>query len=180
MSVVDIITPTIPERKALFLEAQASVAKQTFHDIGHLAMLDREQFGPACMRNVMVQQSLAEWLVFLDDDDLLDPEFVQCHLDAALLHSADVVYSLCRYPPHAERRPPITDFDPVRLSRGNYIPMTTLVRRSAFNKTSGFKSGVRFEDHQLWLDLMHVGAKFVHIPKVLWTYRLHGNPWKPE
>lgn len=159
----------------MLAEAQASVASQTFCDLGHLVVVDENRVGPALIRNGLVRRSLAEWIVFLDDDDLLDPGFVELHLRHALSHSADVVYSLCRYPENSERRPPITGFDAVRLRRGNYIPVTALVRRSMFNKTAGFNPSARFEDHRLWLDMLDSGARFSHLPQVCWTYRIYGG-----
>lgn len=175
MALVDILTPTIPERASLLQEACASVSAQTFKDVRHLIRVDENHLGPAITRNHLIGMSTSEWVIFLDDDDLLDPEFTQLHLSHARESGADIVYSLCRYPPNSERRPPIGEFDPIRLSRGNYIPITALVRRSTLTRTSGFKPGVKFEDHRLWLDLLDVGAKFSHLPKVCWTYRIYGG-----
>jgi hypothetical protein len=91
-----------------------------------------------------------------------------------------MVYSLCRYPPGSERRPLISDFDAQRLLSGPYIPITALVRRFTFDEVGGFKSTNNCEDHRLWTDMLKVGARFRHLPKVCWTYRLHGSRWKPE
>ncbi len=182
MARVDVITPTLRERSALLAEAEESVRRQTFSDIEHWVCCDLNREGPARVRNRLIAQGNAEWLVFLDDDDLLDPTFVEDHLQFAEKTGADMVYGLCRYPPipEARRRPPIGKFDWARLLRGNYIPVTVLLRRRAFDKTPGFNPSVPFEDYQLWKDLYRTGATIVHLPKVCWTYRLHGNPWKPQ
>jgi glycosyltransferase involved in cell wall biosynthesis len=176
---VDVITPTLKERDCLLAEAKASVAQQTHPEMRHLIAVDNSREGPARVRNALVAQATADWLVFLDDDDLLDPTFTEWHLKHALQTSADVVYALCRYPPNRARRTPITEFDVERLRRGNYIPMTALVRRAAFCKVGGFKPEARFEDYRLWLDLLEAGFRFSHLPKVCWTYRIHGDPWRP-
>lgn len=154
--------------------------RQTFRDLGHLIAVDYKRIGPGFLRNLIVKQSAAEWLVFLDDDDLLDPEFVELHLKEAVAQQADMVYALPRYPPRSEWRPPITAFDPRRLLAGPYIPITALVRRSTFDEVGGFRITNNCEDHRLWLDMMKIGARFRHLPKVCWTYRLHGRAWEPE
>jgi glycosyltransferase involved in cell wall biosynthesis len=180
MPLVDVITPTIPSRWDLLAEARESVCRQTYRDVGHLVSVDQHGMGQGFVRNDIILRSQANWLVFLDDDDLLDPDFVALHLEYALIHGADVVYALCRYPPGSEWRPAISAFDPQRLLREPYIPITTLVRRSAFEEVGGFKSTDNCEDHKLWLELLKIGARFRHLPKVCWTYRLHGNRWRPE
>lgn len=181
MPMVDVITPTIPGREALLAEARESVARQTFQDIGHLVAVDEQRIGAAALRNVIISRSAAPWLAFLDDDDLLDPAWVGLHVEAALYSEADMVHAPCRYPPCSERRPAIAAFNLDRMRReGNYIPMTALVRRSAFDAAGGFRPGVLCEDYWLWLAMAETGAKFCYIPQVCWTYRLHGRSgWKP-
>jgi GT2 family glycosyltransferase len=179
-SSVDVITPTILSRSDLLAEARESVSNQTYHSVRHLIAVDDRGVGQGFLRNNLVKRSTAEWLAFLDDDDLLDPDFIAAHMEYALTHGADVVYALCRYPPGSEWRPAISAFDPQRLLSGPYIPITTLVRRSAFEEVGGFKTTDNCEDHKLWLELLKIGARFRHLPKVCWTYRLHGNRWRPE
>lgn len=181
MPLVDVITPTVPKRAALLAEARESVARQTFRDIGHLVAVDEQRIGAGALRNAIISRSDAPWLAFLDDDDLLDPGFMAMHLEAATASGADMVHAPCRYPPRSEPRPAIAAFSLERLKRGGpYIPMTALVRRSAFDKAGGFTPGILCEDHALWMAMHATGAKFEYIPRVCWTYRLHGrSAWKP-
>jgi len=180
MPIVDVITPTIPSRAGLLAEARESVARQTYRNVGHLVSVDDYGIGQGFLRNAIVKRSQAEWLVFLDDDDLLDDDFIALHMEHALIHGADIVYALCRYPPGSERRPLISEFDAKRLIAGPYIPITSLVRRSTFDEVGGFKATNNCEDHRLWTDMLKVGARFRHLSRVCWTYRLHGNHWQTE
>jgi glycosyltransferase involved in cell wall biosynthesis len=181
MPLVDVITPTIPKRAALLAEARESVARQTFRDIGHLVSVDEYHLGAGALRNAIIARSDAPWLAFLDDDDLLDSQWVEWHLEAATASGADMIHAPCRYPPRSERRPAIAAFNLDRMKReGNYIPMTALVRRSAFNAAGGFTPGILCEDYALWLAMHATGARFEYLPRVCWTYRLHGRSgWKP-
>jgi glycosyltransferase involved in cell wall biosynthesis len=181
MPLVDVITPTMPKRAALLAEARESVARQTFRDVGHLVSVDEYRIGAGALRNAMISRSDAPWLAFLDDDDLLDPQWIEWHLEAATASGADVVHAPCRYPPRAEWRPAIAAFNLERLRReGNYIPMTALVRRTMFDAADGFRPGILCEDYALWLAMHATGATFEYIPWACWTYRLHGrSTWKP-
>jgi hypothetical protein len=174
---VSIITPTVPERASLLAEAKLSVRNQTYPDIEHLIGVDEKGIGPGFLRNELVRKSEADWLVFLDDDDLLDPEFVELHLAHAEATGADLVYGICRLP--AEYKgwaPRMEEFDAslLRRPRRNYIPVTVLVRRSMFEKAGGFRVSGSLDDWNLWLSLLDVGAKFEYLPCVCWSYRVHG------
>lgn len=166
---VAVIIPTLPEREALLEEALASVEHQTIRpDEVHVGV-DQFNDGPAAARNRLAGQTKAEWLAFLDDDDLWYPHHLETLLANA--HGADVVYPDCDF---AGENPGIicnADFDRERLERGNYIPITALVRRAAFNAGGGFSAEDRYEDWGLWLRLSRLGARFVHVPVVTWCYR---------
>ncbi len=174
---VSVITPTIPERAALLAEAKASVERQTYREVEHLIEVDIRRIGPGFVRNELAKRSTAEWLVFLDDDDLLDPQFIELHLEHAEATGADLVYSICRMPPtYTGWAPRVAEFDEalLRLPRGNYIPVTVLLRHSMFEKVGGFHVSNSLDDWNLWLSLLSAGAKFQYLPCVCWSYRVHG------
>ena len=169
--VVSVITPTVPGREELLLEAQTSVKAQTFAAWEHLVEVDAVKLGPAKVRNRLALKSEAKFLAFLDDDDLLDPQHLEVLLSYAMF-GVDVVYSDCRLDPPG-RWPFNLPFDADRLKKGNYIPVTALVRRSTFEEVGGFPLDIDFEDWGLWLRILAAGGVFKHVPKVTWTYR-HG------
>jgi glycosyltransferase involved in cell wall biosynthesis len=166
---VAVIVPSLPERHELLGEALTSIEMQTVPpDEVHIA-LDHHHEGPAVIRNRLASETKADWLAFLDDDDIWYPHHLETLLAKA--HGADVVYPDCDF---AGDNPGIicnADFDRERLERGNYIPITTLVRRAAFDAGGGFHPNDRYEDWGLWLRLSRLGARFVHVPVKTWCYR---------
>jgi hypothetical protein len=177
---VSVITPTISGRREMLLEARRSVFRQTFPSIEHLCEIDTDGIGAGFMRNQIAKRAKGEWLVFLDDDDLLDPQFVELHLEHAEATGADLVYSICRLPAdYVWWKPRVEEFDEAELRRegGNYIPVTVLLRRSAFEKAGGFDVSGPLDDWNLWIALLDSGAKFAFLPCVCWTYRVHGLNW---
>ena len=174
---VSIITPTIPERAGLLAEAKASVERQTYLGVEHLVAVDEKRIGQGFVRNQLAKRARGEWLVFLDDDDLLDPQFVELHLEHAEATGADLVYSICRTPAgYTGWAPRVGEFDEelLRLPCGNYIPVTVLLRRSMFEKAGGFRQPRALDDYAMWLALLDAGAKFEYLPVASWTYRVHG------
>jgi glycosyltransferase involved in cell wall biosynthesis len=169
---VAVITPSLPERTALLAECLSSVATQTVQPTEHLIGVDYQRRGPVAIRNELAASTQAEWLAFLDDDDLMYPN----HLETLLSQSgdADVVWSLhdvvgregfwVRHKCDAKK---LVDGQP------NFILITALVRRSTFVAAGGFPDVPWSEDLALWLRFRALGAGFKCVHKKTWTYRFH-------
>lgn len=165
MHEITVITPTILGRETFLLECIESVENQTHPVKRHSVLLDSTKQGPSVARNALLETVETNWVLFLDDDDLLDEDFVEnCypHLD-----DNDVVYTWCRknfdYPLDIA-------FDADELRRRNIIPVTTLVRTELLRRVGGFGPGP-YEDWHLWLKLLDRGAKFHCTCETKWSYR---------
>jgi len=163
---VAVLTPTLGERESLLEECKASVRAQTV-PVQHLIAVDEDREGPSVIRNRLAEQTDAEWLLPLDDDDLLDPEAVHLLLSAA--GGSDVVYPWCRVT--GSSWSPNRLFTAKTLESHNYIPVTALIRRSLWEKVK-WRVAPHSEDWIFWRDCVKAGAKFTCIPEVLWTYRI--------
>lgn len=180
---IDVITPTVSWRKGMLEDAVASVKYQTIPVHRHIIAEDFNGRPDAC-RNELVQKSDAEWIAFLDDDDIFYPRHLELLYKVAQEENASMVYSRCDYPPGmGADRFPIDRFDEGVLRAANYIPITVLMRKQAFIDVGMFPIPVQFhgyEDWFLWLALMDHGHKIAFCPDTTWLYRLHGHSWKPE
>lgn len=170
MGDVTVITPTLPERAGLLAEAMASVAAQTYQAAAHLVGVDHARRGPARVRNDLLAAADTEWVAFLDDDDLMDPDHV-----AILLGNSDgfdVVGSYCRFdgPPlptkYVNRR-----FDLRILRQHGCFPITVLARRKTIAEAGWFRPEDRYEDWSLWNRMADNGGTFNILPRETWTYR---------
>jgi glycosyltransferase involved in cell wall biosynthesis len=161
---ITVVTPTIHGREDLLVECKASVERL---NLPHLVALDEHREGPAVVRNRLVEQVTTEWVLFLDDDDLLLPHYVRTV--GRHLADADVVYTNW-YLTGADAPQPYPHFDPELLRRLNFIPVTACVRTEAFRAVGGFPD-VPLEDHGLWLALLAAGGRFKHVPVTCWRYR---------
>lgn len=163
-SSITVVTPTVPGRETLLKECRASVDAL---GLPHLLMLDNFGEGPTAIRNRLIGSVETEWTLFLDDDDLLFPNY----LDAVqpLLPNADVVYTAWQLS-GAIDPVPLPTFDPDLLRQRNFIPVTACVRTSALRHVGGFPNA-ELEDHALWLDLLDAGFRFRYTPVIAWHYR---------
>lgn len=164
MNGITVLTPTIPGREHLLKECRASVAAL---GLTQTVMLDVNHEGPAVLRNRMLEHVVTEWTLFLDDDDLLFPNY----LDAVtpLLADADVVYTAWQLSGAIDPVPHPT-FDPNLLRQHNIIPVTACVRTESVRAVGGFGTG-KLEDHELWLSLLDAGYRFRYSPVIAWHYR---------
>lgn len=161
---ITVITPTVPGREALLKECRASV---DVLGLPHLIALDSRGDGPAAVRNRMIGLVETEWTLFLDDDDLLFPNYVDAV--TPLLDDADVVYTAWQLS-GAIDPVPLPTFNADLLRQRNFIPVTACVRTSALRFIGGFQN-VELEDHALWRDLLDAGFRFAYTPVIAWHYR---------
>ncbi len=121
---VTVITPTIPERAPLLAELRASIEAQTVAPAAWVCGLDVQRVGPGPVVNDIAADADTEWIVRVDDDDLLDPNYFET-LAPHLTADVDIVYSWCRVldgpvPDWAFQLP----FDAEWLLKENFIPAT--------------------------------------------------------
>lgn len=168
-----VITPTIASRSLLLEECVASVAAQTV-GVEHVVLEDVDADGPSAIRNRLASMSSSEWLLPLDDDDVLDADYVEV-MAPHLTDDVDVVYSWCR----VEGLPDWTPnrlFNDALLLRGNFIPVTACVRRSVLMEVGGWPEPPERlqpgEDWEFWRLCLGAGAVFKLVSEVLWSYRV--------
>lgn len=162
---ISVITPTIPGRERLFAECAASVKAAGFP---HLVGFDAAGEGPAAIRNRLLAQVTTPWALFVDDDDLLYPQYGQ--IVARHLADTDVVYTAWELVGADDPKPKPGPFDAELLQRQNFIPVTACVRVSALRAVGGFPDA-RYEDHELWKAMSAAGYRFRYLPVIGWIYR---------
>lgn len=168
MSLVTVVTVSVPERKTQLAEAAASLGAQTMWPVPWLLRVDEpDTWGPAHVahqRNLLLRAIDTEWYAVLDDDDVLDPSYLEKM--AAATQDADIVYSWC-----TSTRHPQIEFDPNRLREENFIDGESWFRTEAVRAVGGYPVGDTAEDWQLLLRLLDNGARFVCVPEVLRDHR---------
>lgn len=127
-----------------------------------------------------------EWVAFLDSDDEWHPNHVSDLIACAIDSGADVVYPECMvvhtqlgeiprsHPLWDEWGRPGKPFDAELLREKSYLPVTSLVKTSLAQKSSFVPpDGGHYDDWGFYLRLLDLGAKFVHLPRITWTWH-HG------
>ncbi len=135
----------------------------------------------ATARNHGAAHAHADWLAFVDDDDLWAPDKLSEQLRAAQACRADWVYTGCVN--IAERcrivygRPPLTAEELMKaLPHYNAVPgggSNVVVRRTVWEKAGPFDTRLlNTEDWEMWIRLAKLGPPAC-VPRPLLAYRVH-------
>ena len=136
--------------------------------------------GRSASANAGLKEAKGDYLMFLDDDDWVDPEHIQNLVDTLVRNrNCLAAYSSVRVAaPDGSPGEKIfaQDFDPVLLRRDNYIPIhAVLFSRSLLDKGCRFDESLDiYEDWDFWLQVSRETA-FVHVDKITAHYRQGGN-----
>lgn len=119
-----------------------------------------------------------EYVVFLDHDDELAPQALLRLVQAINTPSdPDCIYSdEDKLDEQGQRCLPLfkPDWSPVLEWSQNYVGHIMCVRRALLQTAGGFLEGSQgSQDHDLVLRLALQGARFAHIPEVLYHWRMH-------
>ncbi len=123
--------------------------------------------GLAATRDYGAEKSIetVQYLMFLDDDDLLEPTFLECgywtletNLDAAWTYSDSIGFGTQQYTWNKY-------FDSERMKTENILISAALVRKSDFFAVHGYEVREKavHEDWNFWLKLLEQGKYPVHM-----------------
>lgn len=141
-------------------------------------VITQQNQGVSAARNRGAVECAGEYIMFLDADDALEPDYVRSCLDAlaAAPHRVAYAYTGMRYFGDECRVWLSRPFRVKSLLRYNYVHASALIRHDVFRRSGGFDTGWRLghEDHELWVRLLGMGYHGVLVPEPLLRYRRHG------
>ena len=133
-----------------------------------------ENRGLPAARNHGIRQSRGQYILPLDADDKIAPEFLEkcCKL---LDEHAKIgfVYTYVKFFGGEEGSWQTEHFDERKLLVGNIVSVCSLIRREAVESVAGYNENMKlgFEDWDLWIGLAEQGWQGYRIPEPLFFYR---------
>lgn len=130
--------------------------------------------GVASARNFGIQQSTADWVAFLDADDLWEKNKLQAQSHAATENGSGFICGTVNHQPVSRSRP-ISAFS---LWRGNFVATSSVLvkREILLQSTPVFSTGMAFaEDYLAWLKCLTLTPGY-YVSANLATYTLSARP----
>jgi len=134
--------------------------------------------GLAEARNICINQARGEYILPLDADDRISPEYID---EAVSLLDNDknlgIVYCKVKYFGIKNSEWKLPPYSLNRILRGNIIFCSAFFRKADWKRVGGYKKEMMFgcQDWEFWLSLIESGVKVYQIPKIHFYYRIRLN-----
>jgi glycosyltransferase involved in cell wall biosynthesis len=152
------------------------------HNNERIAIVHRKNVGVSETRNFGIKFSNAEFVLPLDADDWIEPNFLE--LTVPKMDDLEVGIVAVSYKGF-EMLDGVVEAQETTLAqemKENSIPVCSLIRKEAFNQTPGYtrafidtannRQQLGFEDWNLWIDILKRGWKVAAVKEVLFHYRI--------
>jgi len=200
MAIVSVIIPCFNQGHFLD-EAVVSVLNQTYPDIEIIVVNDgsTDEYtksllrnydrpktrvihtinqGLSTARNVGIREAKGEYILPLDADDKIGDSYLE-HAAKILDEDPSIGVVYCNAELFGARagRWDLPEFTPQRLLRDNLIFCSALYRKRDWMLIGGYNPNMHYgwEDWDFWLSMIELGRKVIHIPIVLFYYRVNRN-----
>ena len=196
--VVSIIVP-VYKTEAYLQECLKSVACQTFTDWECIVVNDgsdqpelidtitaetlmqkgrvihQNNKGASNARNIGIEESQGTFIVCLDSDDYIHPDFLAKTTAAIETNSnAGVIYCWTQYAGECTDSLRPSEIHLFWLLQRNYITITSLFKKEIWSELGGFDEAMKIghEDWEFWIRASLAEYSFYCVPKMLFYYRI--------
>jgi glycosyltransferase involved in cell wall biosynthesis len=141
----------------------------------NIKVINQINSGPSEARNKGIRNSNGEFILPLDADDKIEPEYIQSCVNI-LKRDKNISPVYCDtihigQSQGIEKRP---EWSMDRLIQGPFIVNCSMFHKEAFDKCDGYDTSLfGWEDYDLWIRMGKNGYKGHRIPKPLFTYFHH-------
>lgn len=152
-----------------------TIAKEYLKKDNRIKYIYQENKGLATARNTGICNSIGEYILPLDADDLIAPTYIEKAIDRfSQFPETKLVY--CKGHTFGSSNHPmvLADYDYDTFIWGNCIFCSALYRRSDYDKTPGYNANMVYglEDWDFWLYLLKKDDVVYRIDEVLFYYRV--------
>src|SRR5690606_6262976 len=182
-TVQSVLESTYPDLESLIvddrsIENSGEVGRALAAQYTSVSYYYQENAGPSAARNNGVSRANGTYILALDADDLIAPNYIEEAVHVlATRPEVKVVYAEAVKFGAVNKKWRLKRYSPYRLAMDNMIYVSALYRRSDWLRVGGYTEDevlVR-EDWEFWIKLLKGGGEVVRLPFVGFYYRIHDN-----
>lgn len=132
-----------------------------------------ESHPPAMARNVGISKARGKYIVCIDDDDWLEPTYLEkavwaleSNPNIALASSYQKMFGARKGVYHH------APYNPKQLLNNNMVTHSAMFRKEAWEKVGGYNENIGYEDWEFWINLAENGYWGKLIPEPLFNYKV--------
>lgn len=138
----------------------------------------QENAGPSAARNHGVSKAQGKYILPLDADDLIAPNYIEeavtlldQHTDIKVVYAEAVKFGAIN------KKWKLKKYSPYHLAMDNMIYVSAVYRRSDWERIGGYTEDPALvrEDWEFWIKLLKDGGEVVKLPFIGFYYRIHSN-----
>lgn len=153
-----------------------SIIKTIKDHLSNIILIQQKNMGVAAARNNAVRQATGDILVFLDADDLIDPDYVEKVVNT-FVEQENVSMVAC-YVKEIGRSQKKIKIKPFNLEsfyfHNELFPSIIAVKKALFDQVDGYNTSLKVcEDWDLYLRIAKINSNVLIIPEYLFSYRKH-------
>jgi predicted O-linked N-acetylglucosamine transferase (SPINDLY family)/glycosyltransferase involved in cell wall biosynthesis len=141
-----------------------------------IKLLRKAHSGVIETRNLGLSQCVGQYILFVDADDRIHPNFLQESLEI-LQANTNIGFIYTDITEFGSRHQIVShgDFQPAQFLQLNQVPITALFRREIYQQIGGFKKVMEagWEDWEFWLSAYELGWQGYRLAKPYLYYRQH-------
>ena len=145
----------------------------------HVRFMTQENAGPAAARNRGIRLAAGSYILPLDADDSISPDYIEAAVEV-LEARPEVKVVYCR----AEKTGgasgasgawKLAPFSRQRLARDNMIFVSALYRKADWAACGGYAEEMTwgYEDWEFWIAMLKEGGEVIQLPLTGFFYRVH-------
>ncbi|MGV8121882.1 MAG: glycosyltransferase [Candidatus Xenobiia bacterium LiM19] len=185
LEAIESVEKTISINYELIIVNDGSTDEATSRIINELEIkgyrvIHLHNLGPSAARNIGIQNSKGKYILPLDADNIIKPDFINLSVNILETNSfTDIVYTDREEFGLRNRVVSVDDFNLQKMLHENYIDTCAIYRRDVWRKCGGYDEKMKagLEDWDFWITAYYHGFRYFHIPLPLYLYRVKENSW---
>jgi len=143
-----------------------------------ISYISQPNAGPSVARNNGIKRAKGKYILPLDGDDLISPDYISSAI-SVLEKRPEVKVVYCKAEKFGAKNGPwkLKPFNLANLALDNMIFVSGIFRKSDWEAIGGYAEEMTwgYEDWEFWISMLKSGGKVVQLPSVGFYYRTSPN-----